>query len=111
MVCVPTSHSSLYLLEDVLLSHKFLAFTVWLVYHNLQHILPTVRDVHHKKHQILQQLGYEPARAPRGTQRDIRFVGSVLFLVHLLSKAIYKTKTRSHFVYQESEIRYKKSLL
>lgn len=37
------------LLEDILLSHEFLSFSVGFVNHYLQNILPTVGDVHNKE--------------------------------------------------------------
>lgn len=38
-----------YLLQDILLSHEFLSFSVGFVNHDFQNILPTVGDVHHKE--------------------------------------------------------------
>ena len=46
----------LHLFEDVLLPHELLSFPVGLVDHDLQHVLPTVGDVHHKIHQVLKKL-------------------------------------------------------
>lgn len=37
------------LFQDVLLPHQFLSFSVGFVHHDLQDILPTVRDVHHEE--------------------------------------------------------------
>lgn len=46
-----------YLFENILLSHELLSFPVGFVDHDLQDILAIVGNIHHKKHQILQQLG------------------------------------------------------
>lgn len=56
------------LLQDILLSHQFLSFPVGFVNHDLQNILPTVGDVHHKENQILQELGHEPEECASQTQ-------------------------------------------
>lgn len=37
------------LLQNILLPHEFLSFSVGFVNHDLQNILPTVGDVHHKE--------------------------------------------------------------
>lgn len=37
------------LLQNILLSHEFLSFSAGFVNHNLQNILPTVGNVHHKE--------------------------------------------------------------
>lgn len=41
-----------YLFKDVLLSHQFLSLPIGFIDHDLQHVLPTVGDVHHKENQI-----------------------------------------------------------
>ena len=59
----------MYLFEDVLLPHELLSFSVGLVDHDLQHVLPTVGDVHHKEHQVLQQFGDKSARRHTNTNK------------------------------------------
>lgn len=50
-----------HLFQNILLPHEFLPFSVGFVNHNLQNILPTVWDVHHKENQIFKKLGNKPA--------------------------------------------------
>lgn len=50
----PYKRGNVYLFEYVLLSHEFLTLSVGFVDCDLQHILSTAGNVHHKIHQILQ---------------------------------------------------------
>lgn len=56
-----------YLFENILFSHELLSFSVGFVDHDLQNVLSVVGDVHHKEHQILQELGH---RSDRTCKRD-----------------------------------------
>ena len=47
-----------YLLQDVLLPHELLSLSVGFVDHDLQDVLSVVGDVHHKEHQVFQELGH-----------------------------------------------------
>lgn len=50
-----------HLFQNILLPHEFLPFSVGFVNHDLQNILSTVWDVHHKENQILKEFGHKPA--------------------------------------------------
>lgn len=83
-----------HLFENILLSHEFLSLTVWFDHHHVQHRLSSVCLIHHKKHQVLQQLNCKPTPRTRTLRGVVLMLRVKLVLMHVIK--FFSTAQRSN---------------